>query len=99
MARKVVLSPSAKAKLEDVLRYLEEEWSGKVKMDFISILDARIQQVSQYPKSCPESSGFSNLHRCVVTKQVSFFYRIMEDRIEVITFFDTRQDPGKLEII
>ena len=96
MAKKVVLSPTAKMKLEELLVYLKQEWSEKVKQEFIEKLDEKIHQVSQYPNSCPESRAFKNLYKCVVTKQTTFYYRIKEEEIEIATLFDTRQDPQKL---
>lgn len=97
MANKVVLSPTAKLKLEGLLVYLGQEWSEKAKQEFIEKLDAKINQVSNYPKSCPESIAFKGLYKCVVTKQTTFYYRIKADVIEVATLFDTRQDTEKLE--
>lgn len=87
MARKVVLSSTAKQKLETLLVYLLEEWSEKVKRDFIAKLDTKINQVAHYPQSCPESKEFKGLFKCVVTSQTTFF----------TTLFDTRQDPEKLK--
>lgn len=78
--------------------FLTQEWSEKVKQEFIEKLDTKIKQVSLYPKSCPESKLFTNLYTCVVTKQTTFYYRIKEDVIEIATFFDTRQDPQKLNL-
>lgn len=96
MAKKVVLSPTAKLKLEGLLIFLKQEWSDKVKQEFIEKLDIKITQVSQFPKSCPESETFKNLYKCVVTKQTTFYYRIKEEEIEIATLFDTRQNPQKL---
>jgi plasmid stabilization system protein ParE len=96
MAKRVVLSASAKTKLDALLLYLQQEWSEKVKREFIDKLDVKIRQVAHYPKSCPESSTFKNLYKCVVTKQTTFYYRIKEEEIEIITLFDSRQDPKKL---
>jgi plasmid stabilization system protein ParE len=96
MVKKVVLSSTAKLKLEGLLAHLKQEWSEQVKQEFIEKLDTKISQVSQYPKSCPESRVFKGLYKCVVTKQTTFYYRIKEDEIEVATLFDTRQDPQKL---
>jgi plasmid stabilization system protein ParE len=93
---KVILSPTAKLKLEELLVYLRQKWSEKVKQEFIEKLDIKINQVSHYPKSCPESKAFKNLYKCVVTKQTTFYYRIKEEDIEIATLFDTRQDPQKL---
>ena len=98
MAKQVVLSPTAKLKLEGLLIYLKQEWSEKAKLEFIEKLDIKVNQISHYPKSCPESKAFKNLYKCVVTKQTTFYYRIKEDDIEIVTLFDTRQDPQKLNL-
>lgn len=92
---KVVLSPTARRKLENLLEYLQEEWSVKVKLEFMAKLDKSIEQISTHPKSCPESQRFKGLHKCVVTRQTSLYYRIGKKEIEVITLFDNRQDPDK----
>jgi plasmid stabilization system protein ParE len=73
-----------------------QKWSEKVKEEFIEKLDAKINQVSRYPQSCPESNKFKGLYKCVVTKQTSFFYRINDQVIEIAVLFDVRQDPKKL---
>ena len=97
MARQVVFSKRARNKLEKLLNYLETEWSLKVKNEFIVKLDRRILQISRHPASCPESEYFPDLHKCVVTKQTTLYYRVKEEEIEVITLFDNRQDPNKLK--
>ncbi len=94
MAKKVVLSSTAKLKLEELLVYLKQERSEKVKQVFIE--NWILKLISSHPKSCPESRAFKGLYKCVVTKQTTFYYRIKEEEIEVATLFDTRQDPQKL---
>ena len=96
MPKKVLLSPTAKLKLDELLVYLSQEWPEKVRQDFIEKLDVKINQVSQYPKSCPESGSFKNLFKCIVTKQIAFYYRIKDEEIEIVTLFDNRQDLKKL---
>ena len=97
MQRKVVLSSTAKSKLSDLLKYLEHKWSSKVKDDFTKKLDQSVSRIARYPKSCPESNEIKGLFKCVVTRQTSLFYRIKPKEIEIVTFFDTRQDPGKIK--
>ena len=43
---RVVLSTTTKDKLEDVLMFLKEKWSDKVKAEFIVNLDIKINQVT-----------------------------------------------------
>lgn len=76
-----------------------ENWSLKIRDKFISKLTEKIKQISSQPNSCPDSNEFDGLHKCVVTKQTTFYYRILNlsNEIEIITIFDTRQNPDKLK--
>jgi len=96
---RVFLSELAELKLLKLNKHLLENWSKKVKDNFIDKLSERIRQISHQPKSCPKSSEFDGLYKCVVTKQSTFFYRILDAKkeIEIITLFDTRQNPKKLK--
>lgn len=96
---KVFLSELAELKLLKLCQYLLEEWNLKTRDKFISKLNDKIKQISNQPESCPKSSEFQNLYKCVVTKQTTFFYRIKTEQkeIEIITIFDTRQNPNKLK--
>lgn len=67
------------------------------KNEFIEKLDRCVFQISNHPDSCPESEEFPGLYKCVMTKQTTLYYRIKEKEIQVITFYDNRQDPKKLK--
>jgi plasmid stabilization system protein ParE len=84
------LSDLAIKKLDDLLDYLEEEWSENVAFAFEETFEERINQVLKFPESCIQSNRFYNLYLCVVTKQTSFLYRINNNEVEVITVFDNR---------
>ena len=96
---KVFLFELAETKLLKLSEYLLENWNLKTRDKFISKLTEKIEQISIQPDSCPKSSEFENLYKCVVTKQTTFFYRIKAEKkeIEIITIFDTRQHPDKLK--
>lgn len=95
----VFLSELAESKLLKLNDFLLENWNLKVRNDFIEKLTSKIQQISEQPESCPQSSVFKGLYKCVVTKQTTFYYSVnfTKREIEVITVFDTRQNPDKLE--
>ncbi|MDX9941721.1 MAG: type II toxin-antitoxin system RelE/ParE family toxin [Bacteroidales bacterium] len=95
--RKVVFSRRASIRLEELLQFLEREWSEKAKKDFIKKLDRSIHQITKHPDSTPESESVKGLHRCVVTKQTTLFYRYDSKTIQVAALFDTRQHPDKLK--
>lgn len=95
----VFISELAEYKLQKLTDYLLEDWSYKVKKDFLGKLTAKIEQISLNPESCQKSTEFGGIYKCVVTKQTTFFYRVnfVKEEIEIITLFDTRQDPDKLK--
>ena len=55
MSRKVVLSKTAKKKLEGLFDYFIEKWSLKVKNEFVEKLDDCINIVKKQPEIFPES--------------------------------------------
>ena len=75
------------------------QWNLKVQNDFIKKLTSKIEHISNQPQSCPESYLFKGLFKCVVAKQTTFYQRVQFDikEIDIITFFDTRQNPDQLE--
>lgn len=80
-------------KLDSLLVYLENEWSTKVKHNFILKFDKSLKQIQKLPDSFPESEKIRDLRKCVVTKQTTVFYRYSDTSIDVITIFDNRQNP------
>ena len=96
MSRKVVISKTAERKLENLFEYLIEKWSVKVKEDFIEKLDSSIEIIKNQPGIFPESKKGKGLRKCVITKQSTLYYRYNSKRINIVTLFDTRQNPNKL---
>lgn len=83
--------------LDSLLVYLKEEWSTKVKHDFVQKLDKSLKQIQELPDSFPESDNIRGLRKCVVTKQTTVFYKYSDTTIYVVTIFDNRQNPKSLE--
>lgn len=96
MKRNVVISKTAERKLAKLFNFLEEEWSVKIKNEFISKLDSCIAQIIKQPEIFPESKEGKGLRKCVITKQTTLYYRFTAKQIYLVTIFDTRQDPKKI---
>ena len=97
MKRKVVISKTAEKKLVKLFDYLSEKWSEKIKNDFVKKLDHNIEIIRVQPEIFPESKKGKKLRPCVITKQTTLYYRFNSKRVDVVTIFDTRQNPNKLE--
>ena len=91
---KVFLSQTAGDQLHALIDYLELQWSGKVRDNFIHKIQRSMQTIGSMPYSFPASERFPGLRKCVITSQTTAFYRIDEVRkeVEIIAVIDSRQD-------
>lgn len=97
MSRKVIITKTAKRKLEQIFDYLSENWNPKIKNDFVIKLDKSIHLIKTNPESFPESTKMKGLHKFILTKHNTLFYRFDDSKVVIITIFDTRQHPNKLK--
>ena len=93
----VTWSPTAQHSYYLILEYLEEKWTSKEIIAFIIRTEEVIKHICQNPLLFPYSKK-SATHKCVVIKQVSLFYRINRTTVELLVFWDNRQDPTKLRL-
>ena len=96
MSRKVIITKTAEKKLNKLFDYLSENWSERVKKEFIKKLDHNLEIIKNYPDIFPKSDAKPGLHRAVITKQTTIFYRFNSSEIKLVTVFDSRQNPRKL---
>lgn len=95
---KVIISERAEQNLDSILRYLETEWSIKVRDRFLKVLKAKIDQIAKTPLMYEASSKRKSVRKCVVSRQTSLYYRASKEEIEIITIQGNRQDPKKLKL-
>jgi len=94
MVYEIIWTPAAKHTFFKILEYLEKNWSEREIDNFIHRTEEIIQIISEKP-SLFQYSHKSNTHRCVLSSQVSLFYRVntTEQHIELLIFWDNRRDP------
>ncbi len=96
MAREIIWSPAAEKDFENILDYLELKWSTRVINRFINKVDDNIDLILEDPKIFPLINDQLQIRKSVITKQNTLFYREINDKIEIVRLFDTRQNPIKL---
>jgi plasmid stabilization system protein ParE len=75
--------------------YLEEKFSHKEIQKFYSLLSAFESAVIVFPKLYPQTNKKPAIRRAVLSREVSAFYRVVENRIEVLAILDNRCDLSK----
>jgi plasmid stabilization system protein ParE len=93
----VTWSPAARLTYYQILEYLLEKWTYKELEAFIDRTEEVINHICLNPLLYPYSRE-SDTHKCVLVKQVSLFYRVRTNAIELLVFWDNRQDPAKLHL-
>lgn len=84
-------------KTENLLEYLEEKHSTKVKNQFLKKLYEKIETLKTHPKAYPKSDKKRELRKLVISKQTTVLYKLTEDSVFIITLIDNRQNPNKIE--
>lgn len=97
MGKKVKWSSRADGDFADILNYLNKFWNASIASEFISKVNKCINLIQQNSEQFPFLSKELKIRKCVVTKHNSIFYREMEDRIEILRLYDTRQNPNTLQ--
>jgi plasmid stabilization system protein ParE len=96
MAKQIILTDIAKHNLEHVIGYLTENWGISVCEKFLHRFEQVCEIISDNPAIYPFAYKKEKIRKCVLTHQNMIYYREYANNIEIITIFDTRQDPAKL---
>lgn len=95
MAYKIEWTENAKQDLFKIIEYLVEEWSVEVAENFVDKLDSILELLANSPFIGTASNKKKGVRQILVTRHNRLFYRIIDDKIVLLDFFDTRQDPSK----
>jgi plasmid stabilization system protein ParE len=96
MGLPIFWSPGAKNDYIIILDYLNTNWGQREALNFITRTESTLQLISANPRLFVSSTKKPGIHRCVLNRQISLFYRINNQNIELLRFWDNRMDPEKL---
>jgi len=93
MALKIVWTQKAVKGLETVIEYLEAKWTVKEILNLEQKILGLLNRINKYPKICPETGKYKNVHKGLVDKSNYIIYRIKPKKgiIEIISFRGTKQ--------
>jgi plasmid stabilization system protein ParE len=95
MTYQITWTDNAQEDLQQIIDYLNENWSQKDADLFSEKLLIRIDILIKSPLIGKKSDIFPSVRRIVITKHNSLFYSIEGDSIKILNIFDTRQYPAK----
>jgi plasmid stabilization system protein ParE len=98
MPYQIIWSPTAKATYFQILDYLSVHWSSQEVINFIERTEEVLAYIKENPLQYSSSKIRTEIHRCVATKDISLFYQVNKQSVELFVFWDNRQDPSKLSL-
>lgn len=98
MNLQVFWTEEAKTSFNENLRYLSQKWDLATINRFLDLVDEVLENISCNPNLYPVYLKSDQVHKCVLNKHIILFYRVPDKkRIDLITFWNTHQDPNNLE--
>lgn len=99
MEKPVIWRPRAETDFQNDVIYLETLGNRKVITEYLTAVADAVEHISDpdqvlYQIVDPDR----NIRRYKLNPHKWMYYRVQDDFIELLTIFDTRQDPGKLKL-
>lgn len=92
---KIRWTEEAARNLENIIQYLEDNWSEKEIKQLFAKLEKQLELLSLFPHAYLVSSKRKKIRRCVFTKNLTIYYTIKNEFLILLTLFDSRQHPKK----
>ena|ERR1700761_1201284 len=93
MSFEIRFTPEAEETYTLVVSQLRTRWGDRFVIKFENKVSKVFNAVSSTPYIYPTDKQFSSLRKCVLHKNCSLFYKVNNDHILIVYFWDNRQDP------
>jgi plasmid stabilization system protein ParE len=90
MIYRIVWSDYAKEDYAQILNFLQDNFGVNTALVFLDKTEKIVEQIEIFPLSFPLSEQNPRLHKAVINKNTSLLYRIRQDEIELLFFWDNR---------
>lgn len=95
MALTLYWSTRADKKFDEIIEYLLQEWGETVTKAFVKKVYDFLDILIEFPEIGSIEHVERNIRGFVIVKQLTVFYKIENDKIVLLNFFDNRQNPKR----
>ena len=93
--KQIKYSPEARRDLQNIKKYIEEEWDGNIAQKVMVLLMGRIRSLEKHPKLGVDISDMFDVisdYKYLVVKKNYVFYRLEGKYVRVIRVLSDKQD-------
>ena len=98
MALTISWSKRADKKFDNILEYLQQEWGETVTSAFVKKVYDFLDIVVDFPEIETLEKPDRNIRGFVIVKQITLYYKVKNNNIILLNFFDNRQNPKKKKL-
>jgi len=89
----VYITPRAERNFDSIVNYIEQKWGVNTTKEFIQKVDEIFKLLKNFPLMGQIENN--DIRGFQLSPQTRILYRIRDNKIIVLSFFDVRQDPKK----
>jgi len=97
MALEIYWTRRADEKFDRILEYLSAEWGEKVTSAFVKKVYDFLDVLIDFPEIGSLENAEKNIRGFVIVKQITVFYKVNDNKIILLNFFDTRKSDNKIK--
>ncbi len=95
MVKTIIWNRRASDNFNSIIAYLQKNWGDKVTRNFVTHTYQIIELLALNPEMGSIEYAEKQIRGIVITKHNTLFYRVEEEKLILLTFFDNRQHPRK----
>lgn len=95
MALKIKWSKKADKRFDSIIAYLQEEFGETTTAKFVKKVHEFLDLLSEFPEIGTEENRELKIRGFVIVKQITIFYKVQDNKIILLNFYDNRQRPKK----
>lgn len=96
--RKVYTTAAAELSYYKTLDYLQVNWSNTEHQNFEEQVQRILTTIVNHPFAYPATESNKVIRKAVILNVISMYYRVYDDSIEVLLFWDNRRNPEALSL-
>ena len=89
----VFVTPRAERNFDSIVDYIKQKWGEKTAKEFIQKVDEIFILLKNFPVMGQVENN--DIRGFQLSRQTRIVYRIRDNKIIILSFFDVRQDPKK----
>ena len=90
-------TPNARKELEKTLEYLEKSFTDRELRKLAVKIEEITELISHNAHICPLSDN-KKVRKTVILKFNTMYYRVLNEDVEILSFFSNRQSPTKRKL-